>query len=241
MDYRKSLKDITEDCITQNGDSIMDSRLCIIDAEFRRGFDLVKNYGKSITIFGSARLESGSKYYESVEKLAGEIANLGYTVVTGGGHGLMGAANKGAFNAEGGSSLGINIELPLEQTLNEYLDESVEFHHFFSRKVILAYSAEAYIYVPGGFGTLDEFFEILTLKQTHKIPDTPIILFGSEFWKPLEEYFKNTLLKSGEETISLNDLNLYTITDDIDAIVEIVKNAPVRDDISNKHHLGNHE
>ncbi|MCA9351562.1 TIGR00730 family Rossman fold protein [Patescibacteria group bacterium] len=239
--HRKSLKEITEDCIAKNGDNITDSRLCIIDAEFRRGFDLVKGHEKSITIFGSARLEENSRYYEPVRQLAAKIADLGYAVVTGGGHGLMGAANRGAYEAKNGVSLGINIELPMEQALNPYLNDSVDFHHFFSRKVVLAYAAEAYVCAPGGFGTLDEFFEILTLKQTKKIPDAPIVLFGSDFWKPLEEFFKEVLLRDGESTINKEDLNLYVITDDVDEIVDIIDKAPVRNDISNKHHLGHQE
>ena len=122
--------------------------------------------------------------------------------------------------------------------LHEYVDDSLDFHHFYSRKVTLAYSAEAYIYCPGGFGTMDELFEILTLKQTRKIPNVPIILYGSEFWRPLEDYFKSVFLKKGEETISQEDLALYTITDSDEEILEIIKNADVRTDISNTHHLG---
>ncbi|MCI5050977.1 MAG: TIGR00730 family Rossman fold protein [Candidatus Pacebacteria bacterium] len=234
---RKTLKEITTECI-EKYDSVTDSRMCIIDAEFRRGFNLMKDYPKSVTIFGSARLKPETEAYQKVEALAKKIANMDYTVVTGGGHGIMGAANKGAFEAEKGSSLGINIELPFEQTTNPYLDDTIEFHHFYSRKVTLAYAAEAYVYCPGGFGTLDEFFEILTLVQTRKIPNTPIILYGSEFWKPLEEYFKKVMLQEGQETISKEDLSLYTITDNDDEVLEIIKNAPVRTDISSTYHLG---
>ena len=237
-DNKKTLREITEACITGNGDDVTNSRMCIIDAEFRRGFNMLEKHPKSITFFGSARLKKESKYYKPVRDLAEKVANLGYAVVTGGGHGLMGAANQGAYEAENGTSLGINIDLPMEQTLNEYLNDSIDFHHFFSRKVILAYAAEAYIYTPGGFGTLDEMFEILTLKQTKKIPDTPIILYGSEFWKPLEEYFRQVLLAEGNETINPEDLNLYVITDDDEEVLRIIKEAPVRTDMSNKHHLG---
>ena len=127
---RKSLEEITKVCI-EKYDDITDSRMCIIDAEFRRGFELMKNYPKSVTIFGSARLAPETEMYQRVEALAKKIANLDYTVVTGGGHGIMGAANKGAFEAEKGSSVGINIELPFEQTTNPYLDDTIEFHHFF--------------------------------------------------------------------------------------------------------------
>jgi uncharacterized protein (TIGR00730 family) len=234
---RKTLKEITRECIEKH-DDITDSRMCIIDAEFRRGFDLMKSHPKSVTIFGSARLQPETEMYQRVESLAKKIANLDYTVVTGGGHGIMGAANKGAFEAEKGSSVGINISLPFEQTSNPHLDDTIEFHHFYSRKVTLAYAAEAYIYCPGGFGTLDEMFEILTLVQTKKIPNTPIILYGSKFWQPLENYFKAILLEHGNETISKEDLDLYVITDNDEEVLEIIKNAPVRTDVSSRHHLG---
>lgn len=231
------LPEITNTCMSSN-DSVLDSRMCIIDAEFRRGFTLMENYPKSVTIFGSARLAPETEAAQKIEALAKKIANLDYAVVTGGGYGIMGAANKGAFEAEKGHSIGINIKLPFEQKLNEYTDASLNFHHFYSRKVTLAYSAEAYVYAPGGFGTLDEFFEILTLKQTGKIPNVPIILYGTAFWQPLEDYFKQVFLKDGEETISPKDLDLYTITDDDEEVLRIIQNAEVRDSISNTHHLG---
>ncbi len=234
---KKELTELTQKCQEIHGD-ILNSRLCIIDGEFRQGFELMKDHPRSITIFGSVRLKEENPLYGKVRDLAEKIANLGYTVVTGGGYGLMGAANEGAHKAEKGSSLGINIELPFEQTTNPYLDDSIEFHHFFSRKVILAYSAETYIYCPGGFGTLDEMFEILTLKQTGKIPQIPIILYGSEFWKPLDEYFRKVMLQEGSKTIHEKDLELYTITDDDNLILDIIKNAPVRTDVSTIHHLG---
>ncbi|MAQ76924.1 TIGR00730 family Rossman fold protein [Candidatus Campbellbacteria bacterium] len=237
MQNRKTLEEITKTCIADNP-TLVDSRMCIIDAELRRGFEMMNDHPRSVSIFGSARLLPETDYYKRTEALAKKIANMNYTVVTGGGHGIMGAANKGAFEAEHGASVGINIELPFEQTLNPSLDDSIEFHHFFSRKVILAYSAEAYIYCPGGFGTLDEFFEVLTLMQTKKIPKTPIILYGSEFWQPLEDYFKTILLKSELETISREDLDLYTITDDDEEVLRIIKEAEVRTDISSTHHLG---
>jgi len=235
---RKTLEEITQKCMDTHGDDVLNSRMCIIDGEFRRGFEMMKHHTKTVTIFGSARLSPETEIYKKVESLAKKIAELDYTVVTGGGHGIMGAANKGAFEAEKGASLGVNIELPFEQTTNPYLDDTIEFHHFFSRKVVLSYAAEAYVYCPGGFGTLDEMFEILTLKQTRKIPNTPIILYGSKFWKPLEEYFKAVMLLPGNETISPEDLDLYTITDDDDEVLRIIKNAPVRTDVSSRHHLG---
>lgn len=232
-----SLREITKTCIEQH-DNVVDSRMCIIDAEFRRGFKLMEQHPRSVTIFGSARLAADTDIAKRVEALSEKIAEMDYSVVTGGGYGIMGAANKGASLASKGQSIGINIELPFEQKLNEYVDDSLDFHHFYSRKVTLAYSAEAYIYCPGGFGTLDELFEILTLKQTQKIPQVPIVLYGSDFWKPLETFFKEVLLRKGLETISPEDLNLYTITDDDEEVLEIIRNAEVRTDISNRHHLG---
>ncbi len=232
----KTLQEVTNACIADNPD-LVDARMCVIDYEFRQGFELLKKHPRSVTIFGSARLKPETEMYQRVEKLAEKIANMDYSVITGGGHGIMGAGNKGAFSAEKGSSVGINIKLPFEQTTNPYLDDTIEFNHFFPRKVILSYAAEAYIYCPGGFGTLDEMFEILTLKQTGKIPDTPIILYGSDFWKPLENYFKEIMLQPGQETISEKDLGLYVITDNDDEVLEIIKNAEVRTDISQSHNL----
>lgn len=233
----KKLQDITNYCVANN-DTVIDTRMCIIDAEFRRGFGLMKKYPRSVTIFGSARLASDLEISKRVEALATKIANMDYAIVTGGGYGIMGVANRGASLAERGHSVGINIKLPFEQKLNTYVDESINFHHFYSRKVALAYSAEAYIYCPGGFGTLDEFFEILTLKQTKKIPDVPIILYGRDFWEPLEQYFKDVFLKPGEETISKEDLNLYIITDDDEEVLNIITEAEVRTDVSSRRHLG---
>ena len=235
--HEQSLDEITNICMSEHSD-VTNSRMCIIDAEFRRGFKLMEKHPRSVSIFGSARLAPETEIAQKVEALAQKIANMDYAVVTGGGFGIMGAANNGASQAEKGVSIGINIDLPFEQKLNEFVDESLDFHHFYSRKVTLAYSAEAYIYCPGGFGTMDEFFEILTLKQTKKIPDVPIILYGKYFWEPLEQYFKDTFLKTGEETISPEDLNLYVITDSDEEVLEIIRNAEVRTDIDNRHHLG---
>lgn len=235
---QKKLNEIINSCITINPEDITNARMCVIDAEMRQGYKLLSKYPRSVTIFGSARLTEDNPYFSKVENLAKKIADMDYAVVTGGGFGLMGAANKGAHSSGKGSSVGINISLPFEQTVNDHLLDSLEFHHFFSRKVALAYSAEAYVYCPGGFGTMDEFFEILTLKQTRKIPNIPIVLYGSEFWNPLEEYFKKVLLLEGNETISKEDLSLYVITDNDEEILEIIKNAPVRTDVSSTHNLG---
>ncbi len=235
--HEKNISEITNECISNN-ESALESRMCIIDAEFRRGFEMMGRYPKSVSIFGSARLGMETEVAQKVEILAKKIANMGYAVVTGGGYGIMGVANKGAHEAEQGHSLGINIQLPQEQKVNDFVDESLDFHHFYSRKVTLAYSAEAYVYCAGGFGTLDEFFEILTLKQTKKIPDVPIILYGTDFWGPLDQYFKDVFLRKGLETINQEDLQLYVITDNDDEVLQIINNAPVRIDNAQRRHLG---
>jgi len=203
-----------------------EKRVMLISKEFIDGFEFIKNYPRSVTFFGSARTKEDQKYYERARTLAKRIVDeLHYTVITGGGPGVMEAANRGAFEA-GGNSIGLTIDLPNKQLDNKYLTAKEDFHYFFSRKVCLSFSAEAYIFFPGGFGTLDEFMEILTLVQTNKIPKAPIILVGSKHWQPLEDYFKNVVLK--ENMIEKADLSLYSITDDEDEILKIIKEAPVR-------------
>jgi uncharacterized protein (TIGR00730 family) len=202
------------------------NRVDHIKDEFTQGFDFLKTCEKSVTFFGSARIKEGDKDYEQARKLAGRIASeLDYAIVTGGGPGIMEAANRGAYEADR-KSIGLTIYLPMEQKTNPYLSAHLGFHYFFVRKVCLTYAAEAYIYFPGGFGTMDEFFEILTLVQTNKIEEVPIILFGSEYWKPLEEYIKEKLLK--HKKVDAKDLELYTITDDEEEVLEIIKNSPIR-------------
>lgn len=224
-------------------------RVALITREFINGFEFIKNYPRSVTFFGSARAKESDPNYEKAKKLAGRIVEeLHYSVVTGGGPGIMEAVNKGAFEA-GGNSLGLTIDLPNEQIANKYLTDKEDFHYFFSRKVCLSFSAEAYVFFPGGFGTLDEFLEILTLIQTSKIPKAPIILVGKTHWKPLEDFFRNILLK--EKMIEEKDLSLYTITDDESQILKIIKSAPIRlglkydenseKSLKNKDYQKNHE
>lgn len=201
-------------------------RVALISKEFTSGFDFVKNYPRSVTFFGSARTEENEHYYEKARTLAGKIVKeLHYSVTTGGGPGIMEAANRGAYEA-GGNSLGLTIDLPREQLTNKYLTDREDFHYFFSRKVCLSFSAEAYVFFPGGFGTLDEFLEILTLVQTNKIPKAPIILVGAQFWNPAEQFFREVLIK--DKMITEEDLSLYTITDNEDEILKIIKSAPIR-------------
>ncbi len=201
-------------------------RVSRISKEFSRGFKFIQHYPKSVTFFGSARFKENNLHYQQAKDIAGRLSKLGYAIATGGGPGIMEAANRGAYEA-GGESIGLNIELPTEQVVNPYVKNSVNFYYFFSRKVSLSFSAESYLYFPGGFGTLDEFFEILTLVQTHKIPRVPILLVGSDFWNPVDIFIKKYLLDNFG-TISVEDTNLYTILDDDDEIIDIVKNAPIR-------------
>lgn len=199
-----------------------------IEEEFRRGFAFIQKHPRSVTFWGSARFKEGNEHYEQARRLGKRIVEeLDYSVVTGGGPGIMEAGNRGAYEG-GGKSLGLTIKLPMEQRTNAYVTDSCDFYYFFSRKVTLAFAAEAYLYFPGGFGTLDELFEILTLVQTGKIEGKiPIILIGSDYWKPLDAFIRKELLKD-HSAISPEDLNLYTITDDEDEIMEIIKNAPIR-------------
>ncbi|MDB5259076.1 MAG: hypothetical protein JWO73_284 [Candidatus Taylorbacteria bacterium] len=203
-----------------------------INDEFRAGFEFLKKYPKSVTIFGSARLTPTSSHYHAAEHLAYRIVkDLGYSVITGGGPGIMEAANKGARDAQSngaahGSSLGICIKLPQEQSTNKFVDSELRLDYFFTRKALLTFAAEAYLFFPGGFGTFDELFGIITLIQTRKIPRVPVILVGNDFWKPLAVFIKHQMLTE-HQTISLGDENLFIITEDIEKIVNVVKHAPV--------------
>ncbi len=201
-------------------------RVFLIAKEFADGFKLINTHKLSVTFFGSTRFTENNKYYKKARRVAGVLAKAGYAIVTGGGPGIMEAANRGAREA-GGASVGFSIQLPNEQAVNKYVTESVSFHHFFSRKVILSFSAESYVYFPGGIGTLDEFFEIITLVQTKKIPPVPVILVGRDYWGKLDGFIRATLLQKFK-TIGAGDLKLYTITDDEDEIIRIVSSAPMR-------------
>ena len=207
----------------------MAERMRRITEEFESGFDLIRRYPKSVSFFGSARCSEDSEYYQKARSLAKKISDLDFAIITGGGPGIMAAANRGAFEA-GGESVGLNIELPDEQFINEYVTGKQEFHYFFSRKMMLSFSAEAYLFFPGGFGTLDEFFEITTLVQESKIYPVPIICVGSEYWEPIDKLIKENL-RDKFKTISPDDPNLYKILDDEDKILEIIKNAPIRKEI----------
>ena len=207
------------DAIVSLIDHETEERVDRIEKEFTHGFNLVNDNHYTVTVFGSARATEKDKSYQDARQLGKLLANEGFAVVTGGGGGIMEAANRGAFEA-GGRSIGLNIQLPHEQQLNAYTTESMGFHYFFARKVMLVYAASALVVFPGGFGTLDELFEVITLVQTGKMPSLPIILVGTEFWEPLDEYIRNSMLH--EKLISPGDEALYYITDSLEEIAQIV-------------------
>lgn len=191
-------------------------------AEFVDGYEKMARIGPCVSIFGSARLKPESKYYQMAVEIAEKITKIGFGVITGGGPGIMEAGNKGAFNAEG-KSIGLNIDLPFEQHFNPYINKlySLNFDYFFVRKVMFVKYSQGFIVMPGGFGTLDELTEAMTLIQTNKIGRFPIVLVGSEFWGGLLEWFKATLLKEG--MISEGDLDLYRLVDSADEAVAHIK------------------
>jgi len=195
-------------------------RIFRIMAEFVDSFHTMSQVGPAVTIFGSARTKPSDKYYRAAQDIAKGLAKHNLAVVTGGGPGIMEAANKGASHA-GGKSVGLNIELPFEQAGNKFANVPVHFHYFFARKVCFVKYSLGFVYMPGGFGTLDELFEVLTLVQTQRIPQFPIILFGKEHWKGLFAWMKLRIEK--ENLISPSDLDLVKITDDVDEVIEIIR------------------
>jgi len=199
-------------------------------SEFVEGFDALAAVGPAVTIFGSARAGEGTPMYELARHIARRLAESGFAIITGGGPGLMEAANRGCREG-GGLSVGCNIELPHEQGLNQYVDLGIEFRYFFARKTMFVKYADAFIIMPGGFGTLDELFEALTLIQTGKVRDFPVILVGRAYWQGLIEWMRAVQLPAG--AIAERDLELLKLTDDPDEVVEIVRAYAARthDDI----------
>jgi hypothetical protein len=198
-------------------------------AEFVDGWNFLADIKKSVTFFGSARFPEGSEWYEAARKLGKLLADDGFSVVTGGGPGIMEAGNRGA--TEGGTtndSIGLNIKLPFEQRANPYVEKGVGFNYFFVRKVMLSYSAQAYVYFPGGYGTLDEFMEIVTLIQTKKITyKIPVILVGRDFWEPLLKFIDEVMLEK-YQAISPEDRSIYQLVDTVEEAHEIIKRSPTR-------------
>lgn len=197
-------------------------RMFRIMAEFVEGFETLADVGKAVSIFGSARLPRTHKYYKACQEVAYHLAKEGYAIITGSGPGLMEAANRGAKQAGKGPSIGLNIHIPMEQKCNDYVDIPLDFRYFFIRKVMFVKYARAFVIMPGGFGTLDEFFEAINLIQTLRIPKFPVILFGSKYWEGMREWLNRTVL--AEECISKEDLCLFKVTDDPREVAKIVKN-----------------
>ncbi|HEX3908457.1 MAG TPA: TIGR00730 family Rossman fold protein [Mycobacteriales bacterium] len=197
-------------------------RVLRIQAEFVEGFGLLAELPRAVCVFGSARTPPGSPYYVAGEKISAGLVRDGWAVITGGGPGVMEAANRGATEA-GGVSVGLGIELPLEQGLNDWVDVGVNFRYFFVRKTMFVKYAQAFVVLPGGFGTMDELFEALTLVQTRKVTSFPVVLYGSDYWGGLIDWIASTMIEHG--TISQADLALVHVSDDVDEIVEIIRKS----------------
>jgi len=200
-------------------------RVFRIMAEYIESIQFMANAGTSVSVFGSARLKEGSKYYKLGEKIGRLLVEKGISVITGGGPGIMEAANKGAYQVKSrkkARSIGLNIELPYEQNPNSFVTHLKTFHYFFIRKMMFVKYAKAIIILPGGYGTLDEFFEVITLAQTGKIKKIPVVLVGSNFWLPLISYFRGHILQEG--LIEKDDLDLFTVTDTAEeAVAQVLK------------------
>ena len=235
-----------DDAITNWLDAIANEKLNTEDVErslryakdLEQGLAKVRTFAQGVSIFGSARLPENGKWCKLAEKLGFLLAQNGHAVISGGGPSIMQAANKGAYEA-GGRSIGLNIELPHEQHINPYVTDSIEFHYFFARKVMLTIASKVYVYFPGGFGTLDEFSEILILMQEDKMPKMPMFLIGKSFWKPLDKYFENKMQKLG--TINAKDRKIYTITDDITEVVKAankIGHPSIYENLYNNHPIG---
>jgi uncharacterized protein (TIGR00730 family) len=194
-------------------------RVMRIQSEFIEGFGSLAELGAAISVFGSARIPPGDPMYETAVRLGAALVGAGYGVITGGGPGIMEAANKGAFEA-GGVSVGLGIELPFEQGLNRYVDLGINFRYFFVRKTMFVKYAQGFVVFPGGFGTLDELFEALTLVQTGKVTRFPILLMGTEYWRGLLDWLRDTV--AAEKKIAAVDLDLVSVTDDVDLAVDLI-------------------
>ncbi|HEX3826600.1 MAG TPA: TIGR00730 family Rossman fold protein [Sporichthyaceae bacterium] len=200
-------------------------RVLRIQAEFVEGFGLLAEIGRAITVFGSARTPRDHPEYELTRQLGFQLAKAGWAVITGGGPGVMEAANRGCVEAEG-TSIGLGIELPFEQGLNEFVDIGIDFRYFFVRKTMFVKYAQGFVFMPGGFGTLDELFEALVLVQTQKVTRFPVVLMGKHYWQPLLEWIGTRVVEAGK--ISPSDVELIQVTDDIDEVVQIMRDSDER-------------
>jgi uncharacterized protein (TIGR00730 family) len=206
-------------------------RMFRIIGEMVEGFDTLSGIEPAVTIYGSARLAPTEKLFSDTEEIAYRLGELGFSIITGGGPGVMEAANKGAHRA-GTTSVGLNIQLPMEQVCNDYTTKSVTFHHFFVRKVMLVKYATAFIIMPGGMGTLDELTEVITLMQTMKIKPFPVVLFDSEYWKGFLDWLRTTVLS--KKFISEDDFNLLRVSDQPSEVIEIVQNWYTKQEVMGK-------
>ena len=223
-----TVDDIKSGCVTLYGDNNEETKLCMIQEEFRQGIDMISEFTPSVTFYGSARLTEDHPSYKQSQSLAYRISKeLGYVILSGGGAGIMEAVSRGAHEA-GGKSVGLTIRLPHEQQTNKYVTDVIPFYFFFARQVSMSYMTEVCIFCPGGFGTLNELFEMLTLQQTGKIGRIPIILLGVEFWTPMQKLIKEVLSEK-YNVISPGDLNMCTITDNEDEILKIISESRLRD------------
>lgn len=205
-------------------------RVFRIMAEFVDGFDEMSKVGDAVSIFGSARTKRTDKYYKLAEKTTALLVKEGFTVITGGGPGIMEAGNKGATEADG-ESIGLNIDLPFEQKPNPYVKTLINFHYFFCRKVMFVKYAKAFVIFPGGFGTLDELFESLTLIQTKRIERFPVVLVGKAYWKGLLDWLRHSV--AAEKNIDLADLDLYKTVDTAEEVVKAIKDFYIKQNFSN--------
>jgi uncharacterized protein (TIGR00730 family) len=219
MSYERDRQLLRQPCDVEEED---ERRLDRIRAEVDGGFDALRDVDDGVSVFGSARIEEGHRWYELCRETGACLAKHGYTVITGGGPGLMEAANRGAAEA-GGLSVGLNIQLPAEQKLNPYVNRGIEFHYFFARKLMFVRYARAFVIFPGGFGTLDELFESLTLIQTHRVKHFPTILVGTDFWNPVLEWMEDTLERNG--LIAHADKELLILADEPMQVCEHVNRA----------------
>jgi len=195
-------------------------RVFRIMSEFVEGFEVLSEIGKAVSIFGSSRTKPGNKYYKLTEEIAYLLAKEGYAIITGSGPGVMEAANKGAQRA-GGHSVGLNIQIPMDQKPNKHVDTLLDFRYFFVRKVMFVKYAKAFVIMPGGYGTMDEFTEAINLIQTERIPEFPVVLFGSEYWKGMLDWLKEKVLAEG--SISKHDLGIFTVVDKPKEVVGVIK------------------
>ena len=217
-------------CMPASQDEFTDNinwRILRIMAEFVEGFEFLSKFNNEVTVFGSARTDAKHPYDQVARKLGKLCGKNGYTVITGGGPGMMEAANRGAYEA-GGRSVGLTIQLPMEQRTNPYIHQSKDFRYFFTRKVMLSASAQAYVFMPGGFGTLDELFEMVTLIQTGKMSDQiPVILVGKAFWTPMLKWIKTTMADE-HKTISKDDMKLFQLVDTAEEAFAIIQKTSDR-------------